>query len=57
MLHIIRHIKGAETHLWKRVAIQRYVVFSGGVRVEEICLVVVFVGDTFDAEIYEMKHE
>ena len=30
---------------------------SGGERVEDICLVVVFGGGTFDAEIYEMKHE
>ena len=30
---------------------------SGGERVEEICLAVVFGGGTFEAEIYEMKHE
>ena len=30
---------------------------SGGERVEEICLLVLSGGGTFDAEIYEMKHE
>ena len=45
--------------MWRRETIEGNVVFSQWrrERVEEICLAVVFGGDTFDGEIYEMKHE